>query len=111
MSRSAQLGAMVYAQATAAEPKQVLAEIEELLQALGAAKSNLLTARVLVSDEALFADYDRAWDEWLQAERRPLRVWKLFDAPARLVDITVTGLRMRASPSRSPHVQGRPSQG
>jgi hypothetical protein len=73
MSRGAQLGKMVYAQAAAAEPRQVLAEIEELLQALGAAKSDLLAAR--------------------------------------LVDITVTGLRMRASPSPSPHVQGRPSQG
>jgi hypothetical protein len=73
MSHSAQLGKMVYAQAAAAEPRQVLAEIEELLQALGATKSDLLTAR--------------------------------------LVDITGTGLRMRASPSRSPHVQGKPPQG
>ncbi len=111
MSRSAQLGAMVYAQAAAAEPRQVLAEIEELLQALGASKSNLLTAKVLLSDEELFAEYDSAWNEWLESARRPLRVWKLFEAPARLVNITVTGLRMRASPSRSPHVQGRPSQG
>jgi hypothetical protein len=44
MSRSAQLGAMVYVQAAAAKPQQVLAEIEDLLQALGASKSNLLTA-------------------------------------------------------------------
>jgi enamine deaminase RidA (YjgF/YER057c/UK114 family) len=111
MSRSAQLGKMIYAQAAAAEPRQVLAEIEELLQALGASKSDLLTARVLLPDEELFAEYDKAWDEWLGSARRPLRVWKLFDAPARLVDITVTGLRMRASPSRAPHVQGKPPQG
>ena len=36
MSDSAQLGAMVCARAAAAEPRRVLAEIEELLQALGA---------------------------------------------------------------------------
>ena len=111
MSRSAQLGAMVYVQAAAAKPQQVLAEIEDLLQALGASKSNLLTARVLLSDEGLFAEYDSAWNEWLESARRPLRVWKLLSTPARLVNITVTGLRMRASPSRSPHVQGRPAQG
>ena len=112
MSRSAQLGAMVYAQAAAAEPKQVLAEIEELLQALGVSKSNLLTARVLVSDEALFAETDKLWNEWLESARRPLRTLKLANPPGnKRVDVEVTGLRMRASPSRSPHVQGRPSQG
>lgn len=72
--------------------RQVLAEIEELLQALGASKSGLLAER-------------------LESARRSPRVWMLFRAPARLVNITVTGLRMRASPSPSPHVQGRPSQG
>ena len=105
------MGNMVYAQAAGAESKQVLAEIEELLEALGASKSNLLTARVLVSDSELYADYDAAWNEWLGTAHRPLRVWKLFAAPARLVDITVTGLRMRAFPSQSSHVQGRPSPG
>lgn len=112
MSRSAQLGAMVYAQAAAAEPKQVLAEIEELLQALGASKSNLLTARVLVSDEALFAQTDEAWNRWLESARRPLRMLKRANPfGAKRVDVAVTGLRMRASPSGSAHVQGRPSQG
>jgi enamine deaminase RidA (YjgF/YER057c/UK114 family) len=62
VSRSAQLGAMVYAQAAAAEPRQVLAEIEELLQALGASKSNLPTARVLLSDEEVAArQYHDNW--------------------------------------------------
>jgi enamine deaminase RidA (YjgF/YER057c/UK114 family) len=105
------MGNMAYAQAAGAESKRVLADIDELLQALGVSKSNLLTAKVLLSDPDLFADYDAAWKEWLGAAPAPLRVWKLFAAPGRLVDITVTGLRMRASPSPSPHVQGRPSQG
>jgi enamine deaminase RidA (YjgF/YER057c/UK114 family) len=100
---------MFYAQAEASEPKEVLAQIDELLQALGASKSNLLTARVLLPDMGLFADYDHAWNEWLGPQPQPLRVCKL--AAKALIDITVTGLRMRASPSRSPHVQGRPSQG
>jgi enamine deaminase RidA (YjgF/YER057c/UK114 family) len=53
---------MVYAQAAAAEPRQVLAEIEELLQALGASKSNLPTARVLLSDEEVAArQYHDNW--------------------------------------------------
>ena len=107
MSKSGERGGMFYAQASAASPKEVLEEIDELLRALGASKSNLLTARVLLPERAGF---DSAWDEWLGPEaKRPLRVSKVGEQP--LVDITVTGLRMRASPSRSPHVQGRPSQG
>jgi hypothetical protein len=105
MSRSGERGAMFYAQASAASPKEVLDQIDELLRALGASKSNLLTARVLLPD---LEGFDNAWNEWLGPQaRRPLRVWKRSE----VVDITVTGLRMRASPSRSPHVQGRPSQG
>jgi enamine deaminase RidA (YjgF/YER057c/UK114 family) len=109
VSRSAEQGGMVYAQAAASEPKEVLEQIDELLQALGASKANLLTARVLLPDMGLFADYENAWNEWLGPWRRPLRVCKVNESG--LIDITVTGLRMRASPSRSPHVQGRPSQG
>lgn len=104
---------MVYAQAAAPQTAQVLEEIEELLQALGVSKSNLLTARVVLSDMDLFADYDSAWNDWLGPHPRPLRVCKLAEGGVmrRLIDITVTGLRMRASPSRSPHVQGRPVKG
>jgi hypothetical protein len=105
MSRSGERGAMFYAQASAASPEEVLEEIDELLQALGASKANLLTARVLLPQ---LEGFDRAWNEWLGPEaKRPLRVWRRGE----VIDITVTGLRMRASPSRSPHVQGRPSQG
>ena len=82
-------------QAAASEPRHVLEEIEETLQALGASKSNLLTARVLVSDLEVFADYDSAWTDWLQGLRRPLRVWRLADPrPAeRAIDITVTATK------------------
>ena len=107
MSRAGAKGNMVFAHATGVTAKDVLEQIDELLRALGASKSNLLTARVLLPHAEGF---DAAWNEWLGAEaKRPLRVSKLGEQG--LVDITVTGLRMRASPSRSPHVQGRPSQG
>lgn len=88
-------GAMVYAQAAAPEPRQVLEQIDELLAALGTSKSKLLTARVLLSDADLFAHYDSAWDKWLDRLPRPLRVWKLAEPrPADpLVDITVTATR------------------
>jgi enamine deaminase RidA (YjgF/YER057c/UK114 family) len=94
-TRTGERGRMVYAQAAASEPRQVLEQIEELLEALGASKSNLLTARVLVSDRELFADYDRVWSEWLGTRRRPLRVWRLADPPpgAPLIDITVTATK------------------
>jgi len=66
-----------------------------VLQALGASKSRLLTARVLLSDVEQFPHYDSAWNEWLDALRRPLRVWRLADPQRqdRLIDITVTATK------------------
>ncbi len=94
-TRSGERGAMVYAQAAASEPRQVLEQIDELLQALGTSKSNLLTARVLLSDADLFPPYDSAWNAWLDRARRPLRVWKLADPRPHdpLIDITVTATK------------------
>lgn len=109
MSIARERGAMVYVQASAGDAREVLAQIEEVLASLGASKANLLTARVLLPDMDRFAEYDSAWNHWLGKARRPLRVCALNAAA--LIDIAVTGLRMRASPSRSPHVQGRPAQG
>lgn len=94
-ARSGARGAMVYAQAAASEPRQVLEQIDELLAALGSSKSKLLTARVLLSDADLFAHYDSAWSEWLGRLRRPLRVLRLADPKPRdrLIDITVTATK------------------
>jgi enamine deaminase RidA (YjgF/YER057c/UK114 family) len=96
-TRTAERGAMVYVQAAASDPRQVLEQIEELLEAVGARKSKLLTARVLLSDMDLFADYDSAWNEWLDPQRRPLRVCKLADPgpTKRLIDITVTAVKSK----------------
>lgn len=109
MSVVRERGAMVYVQAAAPATQQVLAEIEELLQALGAPKANLLTARIGLPDSEPRGVHEAAWNAWLGPLRHPLLVWHV--AERKLVDIAVTGLRMRASPSRSPHVQGRPAQG
>ena len=106
MSKSGERGAMFYAQANGSSAKEVLEQIDELLRALGASKSNLLTARALLPE---VEGFDAAWNEWLGSNAHPLHVRRL--APGALIDVTVTGLTMRASPSRSPHVQGRPSQG
>jgi len=94
-ARTGARGAMVYVQAAASEPRQVLEQIDELLQALGTSKSNLLTARVLLSDADLFPRYDSAWNEWLDPLRRPLRVWRLADPQPKdpLIDVTVTARR------------------
>lgn len=96
---------MVYVQAATSEPagdrlgqtRQVLEQIEELLEAVGARKSKLLTARVLLSDMDLFADYDSVWNEWVDPPRRPLRVCKLADPgpTKRLIDITVTAVKSK----------------
>ena len=95
MSRTGERGRMVYIQAAASEPRQVLEQIEELLEALGTSKSKLLTARVLLSDVDLFPHYDSAWNEWLDPGRRPLRVWRLAEPRPRdhQIDITVTATK------------------
>jgi enamine deaminase RidA (YjgF/YER057c/UK114 family) len=102
-TRTGERGSMVYVQVAASEPRgeirrqirQLLEEIEELLEAVGASKSKLLTARVLLSDMDLFADYDSVWNEWMDPQRRPLRVCKLADPGLtnRLIDITVTAAK------------------
>ena len=104
-TRTGERGRMVYVQAAASEPagdmpgqmRQVLEKIEELLQVVGARKSELLTARVLLSGMDPFADYDRVWNEWVDPQRRPLRVCKLADpAPTKtLIDITVTATKSK----------------
>ena len=111
MSVVRERGAMVYVQAAAPDTPQVLAEIEELLTALGATKSNLLTAKVVLPETERRAEHEAAWNAWLGPLRQPLRTFRIVVDARKLVDIAVTGLRMRASPSRSPHVQGRPAQG
>ena len=111
MSVVRERGAMVYVQAAAPATQQVLAEIEELLQSLGAPKSGLLTARVVLPETEARAEHEAVWNAWFGPLRRPLRTFHVAADARRLVDIAVTGLRMRASPSRSPHVQGRPAQG
>ena len=111
MSVVRERGAMVYVQAAGAGTREVLHEIEELLQALGAPKSNLLTAQVLLPETEGRAEHEAAWNAWLGPLRGPLRTFRIAADARKLVDIAVTGLRMRASPSRSPHVQGRPAQG
>jgi enamine deaminase RidA (YjgF/YER057c/UK114 family) len=94
-TRTGARGGMVYVQAAASDPRRVLEEIEEVLQALGASKSRLLTARVLLSDAEQFPHYDSAWNEWLDPARRPLRVWRLADPRPKdpLIDVTVTARR------------------
>jgi enamine deaminase RidA (YjgF/YER057c/UK114 family) len=105
ISRTVERGSMVYVQAATSEPagdmpeqtRQVLEKIEELLEAVGARKSKLLTARVLLSDMELFAEYDSVWNEWVDPQRRPLRVCKLADpGPTKtLIDITVTAIKSK----------------
>jgi hypothetical protein len=51
----------------------------------------------LLSDMELFAEYDSVWNEWVDPQRRPLRVCKLADpGPTKtLIDITVTAIKSK----------------
>jgi enamine deaminase RidA (YjgF/YER057c/UK114 family) len=77
------------------QTRQVLERIDRLLQSAGTDKSSLLTAQVWLSDMALFADHNAAWNEWINAENPPTRacvsapLWR----PGMLVEIMVTASR------------------
>jgi enamine deaminase RidA (YjgF/YER057c/UK114 family) len=74
------------------QTRQVLERIDKLLQAAGTDKSKLLTAQVWLSDMALFAEHNAAWNEWVDARNPPVRacvgaqLWR----PNMLVEIMVT---------------------
>ena len=53
------------------QTRQVLERIERLLQSAATDKSRLLTTQVWLSDMALFADHNTAWNEWVDAENPP----------------------------------------
>ncbi len=52
---------------------QVLDRIEGLLARAGTNKSKLLSAQVWLTDMALFADHNEAWNAWVDPKNPPVR--------------------------------------
>ncbi len=75
---------------------QVLDRIDRLLSKAGTDKSKLLSAQVWLTDMALFADHNSAWNAWVDPGNPPVRMcvhsaqlWR----PGLLVEIMVTAAR------------------
>jgi enamine deaminase RidA (YjgF/YER057c/UK114 family) len=68
---------------------QVLACIDAVLATAGSHKSKLLSCTVYITDMALFAEMNRAWDGWVDASHLPARatVQAQLARPELLVEI------------------------
>lgn len=64
------------------QTQEVLALIDNLLADLGSDKSRILNAQIFLADMADYAQMNRAWDEWVDAENPPSRA----TVEARLAD-------------------------
>ena len=52
---------------------QVLARIDESLALCGTDKSRVLTATIYLADVTRKAEFNRAWDEWVDSDHPPMR--------------------------------------
>jgi enamine deaminase RidA (YjgF/YER057c/UK114 family) len=75
-----------------AQTRQVLAQIDALLEQAGSDKSRILRAQIYLADIADFAAMNRAWDAWVTPGNAPSRATveaRLAD-PSWKVEIVVT---------------------
>ena len=52
------------------QTKEVLSLIDKLLAEIGSEKSKILTTQIFLAN---MADYDQAWDEWVDSQNPPSR--------------------------------------
>jgi enamine deaminase RidA (YjgF/YER057c/UK114 family) len=80
----------------AQQTRQILARIDALLAAAGSHKSKLLSAQVWLTDMALYAAHNDAWNEWVDRDNPPVRACLLSPQlwrPGLLVEIMATAAR------------------
>jgi enamine deaminase RidA (YjgF/YER057c/UK114 family) len=82
-------------QPVAAQTKDILDKIDELLAAAGRERSKVLTATIWLSDIATFAEMNAVWDAWVAPGNTPARacVEAKLAAPQFTVEIQVTAAR------------------
>lgn len=76
-----------------AQTAEVLARIDELLESVGANKSDLLTAQIWLKDmERDFQGMNEVWDAWIPKGAAPTRATceASLNAPTVLVEVIVT---------------------
>ena len=77
---------------TAAQTREILAQIDALLIEAGTSKANLLTVAIWLRDIAHFGQLNEVWDLWVDPDNLPVRATveaRLAD-PSLLVEIQVT---------------------
>ncbi|MBU3672527.1 MAG: RidA family protein [Sinobacteraceae bacterium] len=55
------------------QTRQILAEIDRLLERAGSSKAKILSATVYLADMANFAAMNSVWDAWVHPEAKPAR--------------------------------------
>ena len=73
---------------------KVLARIDESLALCGTTKSQVLSAIIYLADVKQKAEFNRAWDAWIDPKNPPMRACIGVDIePPHLVEVVVTAAR------------------
>jgi enamine deaminase RidA (YjgF/YER057c/UK114 family) len=76
------------------QTRQVLAEVDRLLELAGTRKDRIVSATIYLADVTTFADMNRVWESWVAENGKPARatVEAKMVAPEYKVEIQVTAL-------------------
>ncbi len=79
---------------TATQTRDILAQIDALLDEAGSSKANLISAAIWLRDIAHFSQMNEVWDQWVDKNNLPVRatVEARLATPELLVEIQVTAL-------------------
>ncbi len=77
------------------QTRDILSQIDALLEQAGSHKSRVLSANIWVSDMTHFAAMNEAWIDWIDPEHPPVRACVQADlvSPEYLVEIQVTAVK------------------
>jgi enamine deaminase RidA (YjgF/YER057c/UK114 family) len=76
------------------QTRQVLSEIDRLLEMAGTSKENIVSATIYLADIDTFGEMNHAWEAWVAPEAKPARatVEAKMVAPEYRVEIQVTAV-------------------
>lgn len=77
------------------QTRQVLAEIDRLLDAMGSNRSHMLSVTIYLADIGDFAAMNTEWSRWIPADAKPARatVEAKLAAPQYRVEMQVTAVK------------------
>lgn len=85
----------------ATQTVEVLSKLDAMLERAGSDKAHLLTATIYLRDFRDYAEFNHAWDKWVDTKQPPARdCFKVELAnPGWKVEIVATALRIRSTSS------------